>query len=289
MSVKADQIGVVTHSIDDIRSHARNMRAAIIEMIAAAGSGHPAGALGLADIVASLLFGGAVIVPGAPIGQGNDVLVLSNGHACPVLYAGFYELGLIDHDEILSLRQFGSRLQGHPERIVLPLVETTSGPLGEGLSQACGMAYAARRLDGDSRQIFCILGDGELDEGQCWEAAMFAHKYRLGNLTAIIDVNNIQLSGKTADIMPLDRLAKRWQSFGWHVEVLADDDAHDPAQIIPLLKSCRHTSGPTVILAQTTPGKGVSFMEGDYHWHGKAPTADQAQQAIKEITGGSSV
>lgn len=284
-----DNVRTVVHSVDDVRRHARNMRVSIIEMLAAAGSGHSAGALGLADIVASLLFGGSMIVPGSPVSQGNDLLVLSNGHVCPVLYAGFYELGLIDRTEMLSLRQMSSRLQGHPERIVLPLVETTSGPLGEGLSQACGMAYAAKILDHDERQIFCILGDGELDEGQCWEAIMFAHKYRLGNLTAIIDVNNIQLSGTTSDVMPLDRLAKRWQSFGWRVEQLSGDAAHDPADIIPLLKSSRHTDRPTVILAQTTPGKGISFMENDYRWHGKAPSAEQAERAIKELTGGGDV
>ena len=181
----------------------------------------------------------------------------------------------------MSLRKFGSRLQGHPERTALPYLETTSGPLGSGVSQAAGMAYSIKYLDRTKRRVYCVTGDGELDEGNVWEAAMFAGKSQLNNLVVFVDRNTIQLSGKTEDIMPLEPLADKWRSFGWLVEVV---DGNDVAEICnTVLNLPEDNNQPVVIIANTVPAKGVSFMENDYHWHGKVPNAEQAQQALEEL------
>ncbi|MDO4271792.1 MAG: transketolase [Candidatus Saccharibacteria bacterium] len=269
--------------VANVRNHARNMRRHIIRMLAAAKSGHTAGSLDLADIIASLYFG-AMNFDEANDGASRDLLVLSNGHTVPVLYAAMAEKGLLSTDELMTLRQFGSRLQGHPERMMLPQLETTSGPLGEGLSQAAGMAYSLKYLDFQlNRRVYCILGDGELDEGQNWEAVMFAGKQGLSNLIAIIDRNDIQLSGATEDIIPLSRMSAVWLSHGW--QVITVDDGNDVDQIMLALASAKQADKPVVIIAHTLPGKGVSFMEGDYHWHGKVPSPDQAEQALAELGG----
>jgi len=268
-------------------------------MIAAAGSGHPAGSLGLADIFAALYFEILKFNPQNPDDPDRDILVVSNGHVCPVLYATLAEAGLIPEEELMTLRQFNSRLQGHPHRAALPWLETTSGPLGEGLSQAAGAAWviasAAKQssaTENDSgllrlstprndRYVYCITGDGELDEGNIWEGAMFAAKYRLGNLIVIVDRNNIQLDGDTEEIMPLEILHDKWAAFGWQV---IEIDGNNVQSIIDGCSEARaETDRPSVILAHTTPGKGVSFMENDYKWHGTAPDEEQARKALEEL------
>lgn len=264
-----------------LREHARNMRRNIIKMLTAAGSGHTAGSLDLADIFASLYFKLMHYNFSDPHDTTRDLLVLSAGHTCPVLYAALAEGGVIKPDELMSLRKFGSRLQGHPERTALPYLETTSGPLGSGVSQAAGMAYSIKYLDQTKRRVYCVTGDGELDEGNIWEAAMFAGKSQLNNLVVFVDRNTIQLSGKTEDIMPLEPLADKWRSFGWLVKVINGNDVAEICNTV--LNLPEDNSQPVAIIANTVPAKGVSFMENDYHWHGKVPNAEQAQQALEEL------
>ncbi len=275
-------MNVSDDKLNDIKSHAKNIRRNIIKMLAHAGSGHTAGSLDLADIFATLYCGEIMNYdPKHPDDPNRDVLFLSAGHTCPVLYATLAEIGAISEDELMTLRQFGSRLQGHPERTMLPCLESTSGPLGCGLSQAAGYAYVKKYLDHDDRpHIYVVTGDGELDEGNIWEAALFVGKNQLNNLTVFVDRNTIQLSGKTEDIMPLEPLADKWASFGFTVESI---DGNDPAAILATLGETRNSNRPVAILANTIPAKGVSFMEGDYHWHGKTPNAEQAAEALKEL------
>ena len=272
-----------------IEKHAQNIRRNIIKMISMAGSGHPAGALGLADVFATLYFDILNYNPKKPQDPNRDILVLSAGHVVVAQYATLAEAKLIPMHELDTFRRLGSRLQGHPERTALPWVETTSGPLGCGVSQAAGMAWAIRgchpELDSGSRKkqrfVYCITGDGELDEGNIWEATMFAAKYRLGNLITIVDRNNIQLDGETEDVMPLENLCDKWQSFGWHVLQI---DGNNITSIIDATSAARAvTDKPSVIIAHTTPGKGVSFMEDDYKWHGTAPNEEQAKKALEEL------
>ena len=276
--------------IAEIERHARNIRRNVIRMIAAAGSGHPAGSLSIVDVLACLYFGIMHYDPHNPNDPNRDLLVLSNGHVCPALYATMAEAGIIPESELLTLRQFGSRLQGHPERTKLPGLETTSGPLGEGLSQAAGMAYAMKYLmPANSRRVYCIISDGELNEGSIWEAAMFAGKYRLDNLTIIVDVNGIQLSGATKDVMPTARRAAALSGMRLNVyHAFQGNDVTELLQVIAesLTAPTNHlfrSDAPDVILARTTPGKGVSFMENDYHWHGQAPSPDEAKRALAEL------
>ena len=251
-------------------------------MLEHAGSGHTAGALGLADIMTALYFAVLHVSPENPDWDERDLFVMSNGHCAPVLYATLAERGFFPRTELATLRQFGSRLQGHPERQALPGVETTSGPLGSGLSQASGMAYHLRHLHPQStRFVYCLMGDGELDEGNIWEAAMFAGKYKLGNLIGIVDRNAIQIGGSTEDVMPLEDLQGKWRSFGWHVQEI---DGHNIDSILEAMSAARAvTDMPSIIIAHTIPGKGVDFMEGDYHWHGKVPTAEEAQRALAQL------
>ncbi len=251
-------------------------------MLEQAGSGHTAGALGLADIMTALYFVVLHVSPENPDWDERDLFVMSNGHCAPVLYATLAERGFFPRTELATLRQFGSRLQGHPERQALPGIETTSGPLGSGLSQASGMAYHVRYLHPQPKRfVYCLMGDGELDEGNIWEAAMFASKYNLGNLIGIVDRNNIQIGGSTEDVMPLEDLQGKWRSFGWHVQEI---DGHNMESICEAVSMARAvTDRPSVIIAHTIPGKGVDFMEGDYHWHGKVPTAEEAQRALAQL------
>ena len=265
-----------------LEQHASSVRRSIITMLEHAGSGHTAGALGLADIMTALYFAVLHISPENPDWDERDLFVMSNGHCAPVLYATLAERGFFPSTELATLRQFGSRLQGHPERQALPGVETTSGPLGSGLSQASGMAYHVRYLHPQPKRfVYCLMGDGELDEGNIWEAAMFASKYNLGNLIGIVDRNNIQIGGSTEDVMPLEDLRGKWRSFGWHVQEI---DGHNMESICEAMSMARAvTDRPSVIIAHTIPGKGVDFMEGDYHWHGKVPTAEEAQRALAQL------
>lgn len=269
-------------SITELDKKAKEVRKDIIEMIETAGSGHPAGSLGLADIVTALYFNIMNIDPKNPDWAYRDIFMLSNGHTVPVQYAVMAEIGFFDKSELQTLRKLGSRLQGHPERDKLPGLENTSGPLGSGLSQAAGYAYSLQYLDKTKhRFVYVILGDGELDEGNNWEAAMFASKYKLSQLIAIVDRNNIQIDGNTEDVMPLENLRAKWESFGWHV---IEIDGHNMESIIDATNIAKAVSNrPVVIIAHTIPGKGVDFMEYDYKWHGVAPNSEQAKIAVEKL------
>ncbi len=266
--------------IRQLEKRASDIRQTIIEMLLAAGSGHTAGPLGMADIFAALYFSVLKHDPKHPDWEGRDRLFLSNGHITPVRYATMAHAGYFPVEECLTLRKFGSRLQGHPEREKLPGVESTSGPLGSGLSQASGYAYAAR-MDGKHFRVFCAMSDGEQQEGNTWEGAMFAGANRLANLTAIMDRNNIQIDGMTEDIMPLEPLRDKYEAFGWHV---LEVDGHNIPQFIA---ACHEAESilerPTLILAHTIPGKGVREIEGDYRWHGKPPSKDEAKVFLDEL------
>lgn len=254
--------------IKDIELRAEAIRETIIEMLTAAGSGHTAGPLGMADIFAALY---AVVLkhdPANPDWAERDRLILSNGHIVPVRYAAMAHAGYFPVEECLTLRKFGSRLQGHPERERLPGIETTSGPLGSGLGQAAGIALGAR-IDGAKFRVYCALSDGEHDAGNTWEAAMFAGANKLNNLTAIIDRNNIQINGFTEQVMPLENLRAKYEAFGWHV---IEIDGHN---IQAFVDACQEAEAiyekPTVIIAHTIPGKGIKEIEFDYRWHGVPP------------------
>jgi transketolase len=266
--------------ISALQKKAQAIRETVIEMLVAAGSGHTAGPLGMADIFTALYFHILTHDPKQPEWPERDRLVLSNGHICPVLYATLAHAGYFPVEECVTLRKFGSRLQGHPERDRLPGLETTSGPLGEGLSQASGMAYALR-MDGKKQHVYCLMSDGELQEGNTWEAVMFAGTYKLSNLTAVIDRNNIQIDGMTEDVMPLEPLADKFRSFNWHVLEVSGNDIG--AFIGSVGEAQAIYEKPTVIIAHTIPGKGVPEIEFDYHWHGKPPTKEEGQKFLKEI------
>ena len=268
-------------TIGRLEEKARELRQLVIRQVAAAGSGHVAGSLGFADVMAVLYFRMLRLRPEEPDWPDRDLFVMSNGHYAPLLYAAMAMRGFLSESELMSLRQFGSRLQGHPERVKLPGLETTSGPLGCGLSQAAGMAYHLQYLQNSERFIYCSLGDGELDEGNIWEAAMFAAKYKLGRLISIVDRNTIQIGGDTEQVMPLNDLGEKWCSFGWQVQEI---DGHDVAQIIAAIEAAQAVrEQPSMIIAHTVPGRGVDFMEGDYRWHGKAPNAEQAAAALAQL------
>lgn len=265
-----------------IEQKANEIRKSIITMLEHAGSGHSAGPLGLADIFAALYFDILNLRPSEPEWADRDVFFLSNGHTVPVQYAAMAEVGFFDKEELLTLRQTGSRLQGHPEREKLPGIESTSGPLGSGLSQAAGYAYALQYIDEvKHRFVYVMMGDGELNEGNIWEAAMFAGKNKLSQLIAFIDRNNIQIDGSTEDVMPLEDLKAKWEAFGWHV---IEIDGHNIESIIDAASQGRAiTNRPTVIIAHTIPGKGVDFMEYDYKWHGAPPNSEQAKVALEKL------
>ena len=263
-----------------LEKKAEEIRETIIRMLVAAGSGHTAGPLDMADIFTSFYFHILKHDPKQPEWEERDRLVLSNGHICPVLYATLAHAGYFPIEECLTLRKFGSRLQGHPERERLPGLETTSGPLGEGLAQASGMAYAFR-MDGKKNRVYCLMSDGEQQEGNTWEAAMFAGKNRLSNLTAVMDRNNIQIDGMTEDIMPLEPLADKYRAFNWHVIEVNGNDI--PAFITAVEEAKAIAEKPTLILAHTIPGKGVPEIEFDYHWHGKPPTKEEGERFLKQL------
>ncbi len=269
--------------IKNLEIKANDIRESIITMLVEAGSGHTAGPLGMADIFTYLYFHELKHDPKNPFWEERDRIVLSNGHINPVLYATMAHAGYFPVAELMTLRKFGSRLQGHPHREFLPMLETSSGPLGSGLSQAVGMTLA-NRIDNDitsDKFFYCLLGDGELNEGQNWEAIMLAGKERLHNLIAIVDRNNIQIDGYTEDIMPLDDLSKKWESFNWHVQEI---DGHNFEMIHDAIGKAKAVfEKPSVIIARTIPGKGVKEFERDYHWHGKAPNKDEANMALKEL------
>ncbi|MDE2031002.1 MAG: transketolase [Patescibacteria group bacterium] len=269
--------------IKELKITANNIRQSIIEMLVEAKSGHTAGPLGMADIFTLLYFHALKQDPKRPDWKDRDRLVLSNGHICPVLYATMAYAGYMPINELLTLRKFGSRLQGHPHREFMPWLENSSGPLGSGLSQAIGMAIADR-IDfgpGTDKTIYCLTGDGELNEGQNWEAIMLAGKEHLRNLLVIVDRNNIQIDGFTENVMPLDDLAAKWQSFNWHVQEIDGHNFRDINDAICKAKAVYEK--PSVIIARTIPGKGVREFERDYHWHGTPPNKEQGQMALKEL------
>ncbi len=265
-----------------LKEKARLLRQHIVEMTCAAGSGHPGGSLSASDIVAALYFSQMKVRPDDPSWNDRDRFVLCKGHAAPVLYAALAERGFFPVVELASLRKFGSILQGHPDMKVTPGVDASTGSLGQGLSIAVGMAIGCR-LDGRSNTVYALLGDGELQEGQVWEAAMAAAHYDLDNLVAIIDSNGLQIDGPVADVMSPLPIAEKWRAFGWHVQEI---DGHDIEAIIAALEKGRaHKGQPAAIVAKTVKGKGVSFMEGEAGWHGKAPDEAQLDQALCDLRG----
>ncbi len=279
------------HALKDLELKANSIRQEIIEMLVAAGSGHSAGPLGMADVFTALYFEVLNHDPKQPEWEERDRLLLSNGHIVPVRYAAMAEAGYFPKSELKTLRKFGSRLQGHPERTRLPGLEHTSGPLGSGLSQAAGMALGLKLKDNTSSHVYVCMGDGELDEGNVWEAAMFAGARKLSNITAIVDRNNIQIDGYTEHVLALEPLAMKWQAFGWHV---IEVDGHNIKQIVAACNEAKAIfERPVVILAHTIPGKGVDFMERDPAWHGMPPgtkdipgdppKAEQAKVALHEL------
>lgn len=268
-------------TLEELEFKANDIRRDLIKMLEEAGSGHSAGPLGLADIFTALYFDIMKHDPKNPDWDQRDILVLSNGHCVPIRYVTMAHAGYFDRKELMTLRKFGTRLQGHPERVRLPGMETTSGPLGSGLSQAAGMALGLRMNKAHHRWVYVVMSDGEQDEGNIWEAAMLAAKYKLNNIIAITDRNNIQIDGPTESIMPLDDLKAKWEAFGWHV---IEIDGNNIESVIDATAMARAiVEKPTMIIARTVPGKGVDFMEYDFHWHGAPPNHEQAITALKEI------
>lgn len=268
---------------DELAVIANNIRQSIIESLLIAGSGHTAGPLGMADIFTALYFHVLKHDPKKPDWEERDRVILSNGHICPVLYATMAHAGYFPVEELKTLRKFGTRLQGHPHREYLPALETSSGPLGSGLSQAVGMALADRIDNGTSsgRFFYCLMSDGELDAGNTWEGAMLAGKEKLWNLIGIIDRNSIQIDGFTEDIMPLEPLRAKWESWNWHV---IEIDGHNFEEIVDAVNQGKAVFGkPTVIIAHTIPGKGVPEFERKYEWHGKPPNKEEAEMALKAL------
>jgi transketolase len=266
--------------LKDLKLKANKIRQLIIETLVEAGSGHSGGPLGMADIFTAFYFHILNHDPKNPYMENRDRLILSNGHICPVQYTTMALAGYFPIEELKTLRKINSRLQGHPHRTSLPGLETTSGPLGEGISQAIGIALA-RNLDKKNYYVYCLTSDGEHEEGNTWEAAMFAGKNKLNNLIQVIDRNYIQIDGRTEDIMPLDPLKEKYESFNWNaIEI----DGNDIKSFVEAIENAKLvTNKPTIIIANTIPGKGVSFMENDYHWHGKPPNQAEAEKALIEL------
>ncbi len=268
--------------VKELSLRAEDIRESIIKMLTTAGSGHTAGPLGLADIFTLLYFRVLKHNPKHPDWVGRDRVILSNGHCAPVLYASLAHSRYFPIEELNTLRKFGSRLQGHPHRESLPGIETTSGPLGCGLSQAVGMALADRLENYKPERYFYVtIGDGELNEGQNWEAFLHLNKYKLNKIITIIDRNSIQIDGFTEDVLPTESLRNKFESFNFHV---IEVDGHNFRDLYTAIGQAKSTlEKPTVIIAHTIPGKGVLEFEGDFHWHGKSPNKDEAKQAIKEL------
>lgn len=267
-------------SIEELEIKANEIRKDIIKMLLGAGSGHSAGPLGMADIFTALYFAIMNHDPKNPSWEKRDRLFLSNGHIVPVRYVTLAHAGYFPKGKLSSFRKLGSPLQGHPERLRMPALETTSGPLGSGLAQAAGYAYAAR-MDNARFRVFCITSDGEHDAGNHWEAVLFAGKYKLSNLTVFVDRNNIQIDGHTEDVMPLEPLEEKYKAFNWHVIHI---DGHNIEEIIDAVNHARAVyEKPTVIIAHTIPGKGIDFMENVPEWHGKPPDAKEAKKALNEL------
>lgn len=275
------------HSLTDVEVHALTLRAedireSVIKMLVEAGSGHTAGSLGMADIFTALYFRIIKHNPRHPEWAERDRVILSNGHIAPILYATMAHVGYFSISELKTLRRFGSRLQGHPHKGTLPGIETSSGPLGSGLSQAIGMALMDRLENHKpDRYFYCLMGDGEINEGQVWESFLLLNKYRLTKVISFIDRNTIQIDGYTEDVLPLESLKDKLESFNFHVIEIDGHNFKDIVRAVGLAKST--LDRPTVIIAHTIPGKGVTAFEGDYRWHGKAPNIEEGKQALKDL------
>ena len=271
---------ITEKKVKELEIKANLIRQTLIEMLVAAGSGHTAGPLGMADIFTAFYFHILKHNPQKPDWPARDRLILSNGHIVPIRYATMAHAGYFPIEETLTLRKFGSRLQGHPERERLPGLETTSGPLGSGLGQAAGIAYGAR-MDGKKFRVYCAMSDGEQDAGNVWESAMFAGKNKLSNLTAVMDRNNIQINGMTEDVMPLEPIRAKYEAFNWHV---LEIDGHNIEQFVDAVEEAKAIyEKPTLILAHTIPGKGIKEIEFDYKWHGIPPKPDEAKKFLAEL------
>jgi len=267
-------------SLEELQALAKEIRRNIVKMIGAAKSGHPGGSLSAVEIVVTLYYDVMRHDPQNPSWPDRDRFILSKGHACPVLYATLAELGYTPKDELMRLRKLGSIYQGHPDKRFLPVLEASTGSLGQGLSLGIGMALAAR-LDGKDYRTYVLLGDGEIQEGQIWEAAMFGAFHKVDNVCAIVDYNKIQLDGFVKDIMDLEPLVPKWEGFGWHV---IEVDGHDIPALQRAFAEAAATKGkPTVLIAHTVKGKGVSFMENNPKFHGVAPTPEEVEIALKEL------
>ena len=267
-------------SVPELENIANKLRLHVVEMTYAASSGHPGGSLSSAELMSVLYFRAMRHDPSDPSMPDRDRFVLSKGHAAPILYSALAESGYFPKEDLLGLRKMGSKLQGHPVRGKVPGVEMSTGSLGQGLSMACGIALAGK-MDGKGYRTFCLLGDGELQSGQNWEAAMFAHQYGLSNLIAFVDRNRLQITGNTEDAVGLDPLPEKWRAFGWNVQII---DGHNVRQIIDAIdKASRSRKSPSVIIMNTVKGKGVSFMENNAGFHGRACKPDEFEQAVKEL------
>ncbi len=267
-------------TVTELDNEARQIRKLIIKTLVEAGSGHSAGSLDIVEILVALYYYTLNIDPQNPNDPDRDRFILSAGHLNPALYVVLAKRGFFPIKELSTLRKINSRLQGHPHNLSCPGIENSSGPLGQGISQAVGMALASK-LDKKSNRIYCLISDGEHNEGQVWEALMFAAKYKLNNLTIIVDRNKIQIDGSTEDIMPLEPLVAKYRAFNYHV---IEIDGHSIGHLIDALSQAQqYYDRPTIILAHTIPGKGVSFIENDYRWHGKAPTSNEAADALLEL------
>jgi len=259
---------------------AKKMRREIIEMLSRSGSGHPGGSLSATDILAVLYFDQMNIRPEEPVWAERDRFVLCKGHAAPALYAALACRGYLQEEELVNLRRLGSRLQGHPDMKKLPGVDMSTGSLGQGLSAACGMALAGR-LNNLPYNVYAVMGDGEQQEGQVWEAAMFAAHYKLDNLIAFLDHNGLQIDGNITDVLSPEPLDEKWRAFGWFVQVI---DGHDHDAINAAIEAAKaHKGQPSIIIAETVKGKGVSFMENQAGWHGKAPNSEETAKALAEL------
>ncbi|MCB0404534.1 MAG: transketolase [Bdellovibrionales bacterium] len=266
--------------IEKLKRTANECRLDIITMLEKAKSGHPGGSLSVIDILTCLYCHEMKVYPNDPMNEDRDRLILSKGHGVPALYAVLAKLGILERDELWTLRQIGSRLQGHPDRVKLPIVEASTGSLGQGLSIAQGMAMALK-MNQSPRRVFCVMGDGEIQEGQVWETAMSAPKFKLNNLICFVDCNNGQIDGHVTEVMDLSPLPDKWRAFNWAVHEI---DGHNVEEILSALeKSKKETTKPTMILAKTVKGKGVSFMENQISWHGIGPSAEEADKARAEI------
>ncbi len=274
---------VIRLDLQHLNQTAQQMRRHIVEMIVKAGSGHPGGSLSLADIMTALYFHAMQVDPQRPDWPERDRLVLSKGHAAPALYAALAMRGYFPVDELATLRQLGSRLQGHPDMKKLPGVEMSTGSLGQGLSAANGMALGLK-LKGIESNVYVIMGDGEMQEGQIWEAAMSAAHYRLGNVIGFLDYNRLQIDGPVEFVKSVDPLGDKWRAFGWHV---IEVDGHDIAALVQAIDQAKaRTEQPSLLLCRTIKGKGIGFMENKAEWHGKAPKAAQLAEAIQSLQGG---